>query len=264
MTSGVLCDTTRCQGCERCIAACKRENGLGPDRPQRWQRRIDDLSATRLSTIERRPNNHYVRVQCRHCLEPACVSACLVGAMQKTPEGPVIYDQDRCMGCRYCMVACPYGIPRYDWDRAVPGIRKCSLCYPRLKRGEEPACVSACEQGVLSFGQRDDLLRIAHDRLRANPDRYTGKVAGETEIGGTSVLLISDIPLDFLAFKSELGDRPLPERTYAALSKVPPLAAGVGGLMTGLWWIIGRRMKLAEAAELARAEAAPGDPEKKH
>jgi len=259
MNRSILIDTTRCTGCEECISACKRENKLGKDMPRPWQRRIDDLSATRYSTILHRDDGRDVRVQCRHCLEPACVSACLVGAMQKTPEGAVIYDGDKCMGCRYCMNACPYGIPRYDWDAGVPYVRKCTLCYQRISKGLEPACVEACRFKAMIFGTRDALLAEAHRRLAQNPDRYVQRVVGETEIGGTSILYLSDLDLSFLAFKPELGDKPLPERTWAALSKVPPLFFGMAGLMGGIYWFIGRRMRLAEQAATA-AGAPPAGP----
>ena len=120
------------------------------------------------------------------------------------------------------------------------------MCYPRLQEGREPACVEACPEKATIFGTREELLLIAHQRIEKNPDRYLHKVFGETEIGGTSVLYLSDIPLDFLAFKPDLGDAPLPQLTWAALSKVPPIVVGMGGLMTGIWWIVNRRMTLAE------------------
>ena len=256
----ILTDTTRCTGCEQCVAACKRQNNLGPDAPRRWKRAIDDLSSTRYTTIVRRPGGHFVRQQCRHCLEPACVSACLVGAMQKTPQGPVVYDGDKCMGCRYCMVACPYGIPRYDWESAAPYVRKCTMCHDRLEQGKQPACVEACPQKATISGPRHRLLEEAHRRIKKNPSKYQNKVFGETEVGGTSVLYISDIPLGFLSFKSTLDDAPLPSLTWAALSKVPFLVAGMGGAMVGTWWFIGRRMKLAEeAAESMASEAQAAD-----
>jgi formate dehydrogenase iron-sulfur subunit len=258
----ILTDTTLCTGCAKCVDACKEENQLGEDVPRRWKMRIDDLSSTRFTTLEHREGNRHVRRFCRHCVDPACVSACLVGALQKTPEGPVIYDPDKCMGCRYCMASGPYGIPRYSWEDAVPLVRKCTMCYPRLQRGEQPACTEACPHEATIFGDRDDLLREAHARIEANPDRYQNKVFGETEVGGTSVLYISDIPLDFLTFEPVLGDKPLPELTWAALSKVPPLAVGMAGLMAGVWWITGRRMKLAEEAyQRARAERSAGEGE---
>jgi formate dehydrogenase iron-sulfur subunit len=256
----ILTDVTRCTGCEECVRACKQEYGLGEDLARRWKESIDSLSSTRYTTIVRKPGNHFVRQLCRHCNEPACVSACIVGALQKTPEGPVIYDSDLCMGCRYCMMACPYGIPRYDWEKPVPFVRKCILCYPRLAEGRQPACTEACPYEATIFGPRDELIAEAHRRLRLEPGRYVQRVYGEHEVGGTSVLYISDIPLDFLAFKPDLGDEPLPELTLAALSKVPYLSIGMAGAMTGIWWIIGRRMKLAaEAAARPESGAASTD-----
>jgi formate dehydrogenase iron-sulfur subunit len=153
------------------------------------------------------------------------------------------------------MLACPYGIPRYAWEEPVPYVRKCNMCYERVKGGQEPACVEACPEKATIFGTRDLLLEEARDRIRDNPARYIDKVFGETEVGGTSVIYISDVPLDFLAFKPDLGDDPLPKLTWAALSKVPPIVVGVGAIMTGTWWIIGRRMKLAEEAAQSALEA---------
>lgn len=261
MTWAILTDTTLCVGCEECVKACKAENHLGKDVPRRWKRRIDDLSSTRYTTIVRHPQDPsvFVRQQCRHCVEPACASACLVGALQKTAEGPVIYDSDKCMGCRYCMMSCPYGIPRYAWEEPVPYVRKCHMCYERVRGGNQPACVEACPEKATIFGERDALIEEAHRRIRENPGRYVDKVFGETEVGGTSVIYVSDKPLDFLAFKPELGDVPLPKLTWAALSKVPPIVVGMGAVMTGTWWIIGRRMKLAE--EAAEAEKTPEERE---
>ena len=269
-TFAILTDTTKCTGCETCVAACKEANGLGRDQPQRWQSRIDDLSSTRFTTIIRRPGARFVRQQCRHCLEPACVSACLVGALQKTAEGPVVYDGDRCMGCRYCMMACPYGIPRYQWDQPVPYIRKCTMCYERLREGRQPACTEACPEGATIFGTRAEMLAVAHERIAKEPNKYVGKVFGEHEVGGTSVLYISDIPLGFLAWKPKLGPTPLPKLTWASLKKVPPVILGMAGLMSGLYFIIGRRMKIQAQAALEQVPTdadhppvadASGDPE---
>lgn len=253
VSMAILNDVTRCTGCERCVAACKEENQLAKDVPRRWKQEIDALSSTRYTTVLRREKDRFVRQLCRHCLEPACVSACIVGALTKTVQGPVVYDPDRCMGCRYCMVACPYAIPRYDWEQPTPHVQKCTMCYPRLKEGRQPACVEACPYEAALFGTREKLIAEARRRIEENPGRYLPEVFGETEIGGTSVLYISDIPLDFLAFKPELGDEPLPQLTWAALSKVPPLVVGMGGLMTGIWWVVNRRMRLADEANFDRA-----------
>jgi formate dehydrogenase iron-sulfur subunit len=241
----ILIDTTLCVGCESCVAACKEENGLGEDRPWRGQAAIDSLSATRNITVRRRPHNQFVVQQCRHCLEPACASACLVGAMQKTPEGPVIYDADKCIGCRYCLLACPFGIPRYDWDTPVPIVHKCTMCYHRLQKGGIPACVEACPQNATIFGNRDELLAEARRRLADNPGRYAPRIYGEHEVGGTSVLYITDTSLAFLSYKPDLGDQPLPALSWQALKKVPPVILGMGALMGAVYWTVNRRMRVA-------------------
>ncbi|MGD2215284.1 MAG: 4Fe-4S dicluster domain-containing protein [Gemmatimonadales bacterium] len=260
MSAAILVDITRCDGCEECVLACKEENDLGPDRLRPGQQAVDGLSATRFSTILRLPDDHFVRQQCRHCLEPACVSACLVGAMQKTPEGAVIYDSELCMGCRYCLVACPYGIPRYEWDAAAPLVRKCTLCYPRIQEGKEPACVEACPEEALHFGERDELLAEAHRRIAESPGTYLDHVFGETEVGGTSVLYLADISLGFLAWTENLGEEDLPRLSWASLQKVPGLALGMAGLMAGIYWVINRRMKLAAmAADADLTAPSPSD-----
>jgi formate dehydrogenase iron-sulfur subunit len=247
---GLLIDTTQCIGCWQCVDACVKVNNLGEDLPAR-QDSPDGLSARRWSTIIEQPASHYVRKQCRHCLDPSCVSACPVGAMQKTAEGPVIYDSSRCMGCRYCMMACPFGIPRYQWDSLTPVVRKCTLCYERLQAGQLPACVGACPQKAVIFGSRADLLAEAHARLEASPARYVRKVYGEHDVGGTSVLYISDVPLDFLAYHGDPGRQPLPELTQIAMNMVPLVGLGVMALMSGTYWIIERRMRLMKANQIS-------------
>lgn len=223
--------------------ACKQEYSLEQEVPRRWA--LDDgLSARNWTSIVQRPNGKFIRKQCRHCIDPACVSACPVGALKKTPEGAVIYDSSRCMGCRYCMMACPYGIPRYDWDQAVPYIRKCILCYDRIREGSQPACVEACPTQATIFGNRDELLAEAHKRIRENPGKYIKRVWGEKEIGGSQVLYISDIDLSFLTYDRPLGDKPVPKRTAAAMNAVPFAFVGMGSAMAGISWIIGRRMKM--------------------
>ena len=241
----ILTDVTLCTGDMSCISACKETYKTGEDYPWRWKRSNTDLSAERWTTILKR-NNHHIRKHCRHCLHPACVSACLVGALQKTPEGPIIYDGNLCMGCRYCMMACPFDIPRYLWSEPIPYVRKCIMCYDLIKNGklDQPACTKACPEKATIFGGRDELLSIAHKRIKDNPGKYISKVYGEKEVGGTSVLYISDIELDFLGWKKDLGQKPLPENTWMHLKKVPWLFGGVGVLMGGIWWVIERRIKL--------------------
>lgn len=266
----ILTDTTLCTGCESCVAACKELYDLPPDRNWRWKNKIDDLSSSRFTTIVRQPGNRFVRQQCRHCLDPACVSACIVGALQKHDTGPVTYDEKRCMGCRYCLMACPYGIPRYSWENTVPLVRKCIFCHDRLTEGRPPACTEACPYGATIFGTRAEMIAVANERIAKTPDKYYTRPGrdepelwGYSEVGGVSVLYLSDISLDFLAWGGErraLGDEPLPALTWAALTKVPPVVFGVAGAMTGIYWLIGRRMRLqAEAADRKARDGQSGD-----
>lgn len=244
MSKAILTDITKCIGCLECVSACKQVNNLEMETPKTWQKN-DGLSARNWTSILQKSENHYIRKQCRHCLEPACVSSCPVGALQTTPEGAVIYDSGKCLGCRYCMMSCPFGIPRYDWDKTVPYIRKCILCYPRLKEGKQPACTEVCPTGATIFGNRNDMIAEAHLRIKENPGKYINRVWGEHEVGGTSVLYISDIDLGFLSYQPNLGTQSLPKTTSVAMNSVPFAFVGMGAAMLGLNWIIQRRNKLS-------------------
>jgi formate dehydrogenase iron-sulfur subunit len=255
-TFAILTDTTICTGCNQCVDACREVNKLPPDVPRRWYKG-DGLSARNWTAIICTPGGEYVRKQCRHCLEPACVAACPVGALQNTEQGAVIYDQDLCIGCRYCMLACPYGIPRYQWDQPVPYIRKCTMCYPRIKEGKQPACTEACPEGATIFGNRRELLAEAKRRCQANPRlRLYGD---STEIGGTCVLYVSDIDLSFLSYGKELGSEPLPQTISGALHSTPYVFLAVGAALMGINWIIGRRVKLQELEHEAENPSSPPD-----
>jgi len=239
MSVAILTDVTKCVGCLECVAACKTENGLGLDVPKVWQNN-DGLSAQNWTSVLQKPGPRYVRKQCRHCLEPACASACPVGALHTTESGAVVYDGDKCLGCRYCMMACPYGIPRYDWDKEVPYVRKFILCFQRLQKGLQPACTTACPYHATIFGDRDELLAEAHKRIAENPGKYVDYVWGEHEVGGTSVLYIGDVDLGFLCYQPDLKTS-LPSTTALAMKSVPFAFVGMGGVMLGLNWIIKRR-----------------------
>jgi len=255
---GVLVDVTCCTGCNKCVGACADVNQLGASEFM-IQQSPDGLSARRWSSIVESPEgSEYVRKFCRHCLEPACVSACPVGAMYRTPEGVVLYDSQKCMGCRYCMMACPFGIPRYEWESPTPLVQKCTLCYSRLEQGELPACVDTCPEGVLTFGERSELLALANQRIREAANIYLPIVYGAHEVGGTAVMYISNVPLDFLGYHGKSIDEPMPELTWAWLSKVPAISIGVAGLMTGLFWIIERRMS-ADMSRKARESTEQGE-----
>lgn len=209
---GMLYDTTLCIGCKACVVACQDANGLPRD-PTGIDARYDapvDLNYRAKNVIKLYHDGDrrsFVKVQCMHCVDPACVAACMLGALRKSEFGIVTYNVDYCVGCRYCEVACPYGIPKFQWASATPRIVKCELCNHRLAKGQEPACTEVCPRQAVIFGKRADLLTEAKRRLVENPGRYVQKVYGETDGGGTQVLYISHLPFDTLGFPA-LGDAP--------------------------------------------------------
>lgn len=240
---GVLVDTTRCVGCRSCEMACSEANGLAEPEALGEDsvfdaRRTTDTSHVTVVNRNANPRDpskpRFVKTQCLHCLEPACASACPVKAMDKTPEGPVVYHADRCIGCRYCMVACPFGVPKFQYEKARPIVRKCTLCAGRLREGKPPACAEACPTGTLTFGKRRDLLETARRRVYGTTGVYTPAIYGEREAGGTSWLYISDLPFEKLGLRTEVGTTPYPELTRPALSVVPLLLTVAPPLLMGL------------------------------
>ncbi|BDU74481.1 4Fe-4S dicluster domain-containing protein [Mesoterricola silvestris] len=233
----LLIDITLCVGCNACQAACKVENKL----PEGEEKALSLSAFTALSEHD----GLFVRHMCQHCDIPTCVSACPVGALEKRADGPVLYDGDKCIGCRYCMQACPFHIPRYEWKSTRPGIKKCILCAPRLAKGLPTACAEACPTGATKFGDRNDLLIEATNRITADPGKYVAKIYGKTDVGGTSVLYLSPVPFEKLGFDTRLGQEPMPLLSMNALSKVPNVV-GVGSVMlAGIWWITNRREDVA-------------------
>ncbi len=262
MKAAILTDVTKCIGCRECVAACKVTWNLRGDVPRRWSR-DDGLSALNWTSIIEKGPNEYIRKQCRHCEEPACAAACPVGALHTTDLGAVVYDAHKCLGCRYCMMACPYGIPRYDWDSAVPYVRKCILCYPRVKDGKEPACTAACPVDATIFGDRDELIAEAKRRIAAEPDKYIDHIWGEKEVGGTSVLYISHVDLSCLSYGRPLDNKPLPARTAPAMNAVLPTFGVMFATMAGLGWLMNRKHEVAqtEAPPAAEEPEAPATEE---
>jgi len=255
MKAAILIDLTRCSGCQACVLACQEINGLphGSDGA--------GLSSTKWTTIEKRGGLN-VKRNCMHCLDPACVSVCPVAALQKTPEGPVIYDEGRCMGCRYCMVACPFNVPRYEWESALPRVRKCVMCFDtRIKQGKPPACTSVCPTGASQFGDRDTLIEEARARIATDPGRYVDHIYGVREAGGTSVLYLSSVPFEQIGFATDVQSDPYPRLTWQVLSKLPNVVAVGGALLAGVWWVARRKEAVArDAAQRgAAAEAGIGD-----
>jgi len=251
MSFGILTDLTKCIGCQGCVWACKEINGLPRNDG------ANTLSATTWTTIEQRHGVN-IRRQCFHCIDPTCVSACPVAALQKTEQGPVIYLEDRCMGCRYCIMACPFEIPKYEWSAVLPKVQKCIMCFDkRVSQGQQPACTSACPTGATIFGDRDQLIAEARQRMTDNPGKYVDHIYGLEEAGGTSVMYLSDIPFEQLGFKVARTDVAYPKLTWEVLSKIPNIV-GVGGVMMfGIWWVINRRITMEKVrnGELTAEEA---------
>jgi formate dehydrogenase iron-sulfur subunit len=228
------------------VTACLDTNGL--DRKQAARDRLvakDGLSANRFSTIADVAEGRFARRACMHCVDPSCVSACLVGGLTKTEEGPVVYDNTKCIGCRYCMLACPFHIPRYEWGKTYPLVRKCDMCFDRLQQGQQPACVEACPNEALLFGERDRLLKKAHRRIDSKPALYLPRVWGENELGGTGVLYISDVDLAALGWPKQ-AQAGIPSLTEPLIEKTPFIGLSVAGGLLAVNWIIQRRMKLAD------------------
>ena len=222
----VLVDTTRCIGCRACEAACAEANGLpGPvGEPTVGKRRVTEPRAfTVVNAFAPRqaPATRFVKTQCNHCLQPGCASACPVKALEKTASGPVVYHKDRCIGCRYCMLACPFEVPKYTYDKAIPYVKKCEFCPDRQAAGKAPACASVCPSGALQFGVRGELLEEARTRIYTTPDRYVHHIYGEHEVGGTSWLYLSDAPFDQIGLRTDLGIHGFAELTQVSLAAVP-------------------------------------------
>jgi formate dehydrogenase iron-sulfur subunit len=240
MKWGLLFDSTRCIGCGACSAACKEQNGLPPT--------IEAKPTAYTWTVVEKRSGVNMRHLCMHCLNPTCVSVCPVGAMKKTETGPVVYDSDLCIGCRYCIMACPFGVPKYQWDRPVPIVGKCVMCAPRIAAGQPTACATVCPTGATMFGERDALIREARQRIASEPSRYVDHVYGLTEAGGTSVLLLAGVPFDQLGMRGDLPPEALPLLTWRVLSHLPDLVVLAATALYGVHWITKRRelVKLTE------------------
>ena len=244
---GVLIDVTRCTGCQSCALACKEANGRPDPTVEPVKLNSDAYTFVDARAVPNAVEPAYVKRQCMHCLHPACASACTVGALHKTPEGPVVYDAKKCIGCRYCQYACPFGVPTFDWDNPLGLIHKCQFCISRLEEGQKPACVADCPAGALRFGKRSDLLMQAKAQIATNPGRYVDHVYGEHEAGGTSMLYLSGVPFSQLDLPA-LGELPPSRYAEAVMKKTPIIAVSVASLATGLYWLIKRRdLNLAEA-----------------
>ncbi|HJW13731.1 MAG TPA: 4Fe-4S dicluster domain-containing protein [Thermoanaerobaculia bacterium] len=245
---GILLDTTRCIGCGACSLACKERNRL----PRTSQDVLSDTLSDKTFSVVNRKGPRYVRRMCMHCDVPSCASACPVGAFQKTAAGPVVYDRDKCMGCRYCMLACPFNVPKYEWSKTLPRVRKCDMCADRVAQGLATACASVCPTGATKFGTREELLAEARARIAADPKKYYNYIYGAQEVGGTSVLVISDVRPEELGYRTDLVHEPPAMLTWRVLSKIPNVVAVGSVLLGGIYWVTRRSEEVARAEKSGR------------
>ena len=256
-TYGMLVDTTQCIGCRKCEWGCAQANKLSNEPLEVFEdRSVFDtprrMTARAYTVVNRYPNPGnetqpiYTKTQCMHCLKPACASACIVGAMRRNPSGAVTYDAWKCIGCRYCMVACPFQVPAYEYDNPwTPVVSKCNFCFARVQEeGGVPACADICPPMALTFAKRSELVRMAHERIAAEPGRYYDHLYGEHEVGGTAWLYLTSRPPTELGFL-ELGEKPIPQLTETIQHSV--FKAGLPPLM--LYGLLALAMKSFKAGK---------------
>lgn len=232
---GILYDSTRCAGCRTCEYECAAAHGL-PEPPAEVEavRKTDETCNTVVNTFQTEKGEVYAKRQCMHCNEPACAAACLTQAMHKNKTGAVTWNGDKCMGCRYCMVSCPFDMPKFEYHSANPKIQKCDMCFDKQQAGELPTCVVNCPAEALIFGKRRDLITEARKRIYENPDQYVDHIYGEHEAGGTGWLYLSAVQFEELGMNTRLQQSSYPELTKGFLYSVPSVFVLVPTLLLGI------------------------------
>ncbi len=245
-SKGLLIDITRCIGCDACSENCKAVNDLPPQV-------APELDSDNWTVVYRREQEQYVRNLCRHCADPACVSACPVAALTKEESGAVLYDKDVCLGCRYCMTACAFRILTFEWFSYNPRIRKCVLCDARIKEGKSTGCAEACPTEATVFGDLDTLVKVAKARIADQPKKYHDYIYGLDEAGGTSVLYLTSVPFEKLGFDMTVPKYPLPQLTWQVLKQVPTIVGVGAAFLGGSYFLFKRRAAVAAAEEAAKS-----------
>ncbi|MGN6183459.1 MAG: 4Fe-4S dicluster domain-containing protein [Thermoanaerobaculia bacterium] len=246
MSKAILYDATLCIGCLECESACARQNDLPYDDAIAKVKKTSETKLTYVA-VRNAGEEKYLRQLCMHCEDPTCVSVCPVKAFTKTAQGPVVYDASKCMGCRYCMMACPFGVPKYEWSKAIPTVKKCIMCADRVAAGKVTACTEACPTGATAFGERPLMITEARKRINDNPLQYVNHIYGEKEAGGTDVLMLSSIRFEEFGMPTNLPTDSLPHLTGAVLSHVPDVVTLGSAILGGVYWITHRREIVAKA-----------------
>lgn len=233
---GMLYDSTRCIGCRACEKACAKAHNLpGPQDELKLDvlRKTSEFQRSVINKHTTSKGEVFVKNQCMNCGEPACAAACLTEAMHKTKEGPVIWREDKCMGCRYCMVSCPFDVPKFEYHSSNPEIQKCDMCYDRVIKGEIPVCAETCGDAII-FGTRKELIAEARKRIAENPNDYIDQIYGEDVAGGTEWLYLSPVPFNELGFNTKLQNVSYPSLSKGFLYSVPAVFVLLPTLLLGV------------------------------
>ena len=275
---GVLVDLTKCIGCGSCVVACKMYNknewiddrslkpapASGEDAKladANWtvvqKCRIDAKTGENLPPSPLHRTNgtevwRFVKRQCMHCKEPACASSCFATAFRKTESGPVVYHPNLCVGCRYCMLACPFSVPKFEWNNPLPAVTKCTMCSRRVEKGDAPACVAVCPTNVMTFGKYEDMLQKAKDIIADN-SQYVRHIYGEEEAGGTMWIYISDKPFETLGFNMDIPKQSFPAKTSTYMHNTPWFGLAWFAVLSCLYFITGRRAAAKKKREAKKS-----------